>query len=529
MNEKKNYPLDIDSIIEYGIKDWSMNFFWPLSKLQTIEMELKIKEVLNKEIRENQNNIIKNLLLINYKIYLTYLKFLSTLYLFNKLKENKLIPLYTSNSTYNKSIFEHDVPSKYNVIFPTISPPNLLKDSIRSMKVLLSSNNISTAFNLFKKPVYILNQSFGSLTLEFLKKEYNSRILSYDIKDFYWNGSLAHITKDEEKIIELGCHNLIRKIEGVAKHFKVELNEKQSTFLEELTHKLFFDSYIIFKNVSKSISKQKDLNLFIGGNNNVYSRSISLAILLNGDNVASFHHGHPLVHETDFVSTIDLPLVTHFFHYKKTSSEVLKKNLQNHPTPNFNIPEFEGAETKYFYDIWKKESSKPYNKEVKKIVIMGDAFPREPVIYSYYLSSFQILFYEYNLINLLNKEGFEVLYQKHPDGYLKNRKITFYQNIEISYDTFEKNLDRADALIFFHTRSSTFGPALCTNKRIILVDTGLEFVHPEMHELLSKRIEIVRGYYDECNRFTVDKDELLNALNKKVEEPNLEFVQKFLI
>lgn len=523
------YPLDLDSIIEYGIDRWHNDYYWPLSNLETIDLEIKIKNVLNIVITEYPNDIIKNLTLINYKMYLVFLKFLSTLYLFNRLKEKNYSLIYSSCSTYNKEIYENEIPKDYNVSFPNISAPNFLKDNLKTIKFFLSLNNYSTAVKFFKKPVYVLNQSFGSLTLEFLKKEYNTRILPKDIKEFYWNGSLAFITNDEKRIIETGSSYLIKELEDVAKHFGIVFSNKQNKFLFDFTLRLFENSYIIFKNVFKSVSKQKNIELFIGGNNNIYSRSLSLSILLTGGKVAAFHHGHPLVHETDFVSTIDLPLVTHFYHYKSTTANLLKKNLTNYPTPNLNIPQIEGCDTKYYYHIWQKEFNKSQNKEIKKIMIMGDSFPREPVIYSYYLSSSQILFYEYNLINILKAEGFNVIYQKHPDGYLKNRKITFYNDIEISYDTFEKNLDRADVIIFFQTRSSTFGPALCTNKRIILVDTGLEFIHPEMYNPLSQRIEIVKGYYDERNRFTVNKEELLNALNKKVELPSIEFIQKFLI
>ncbi|HEC65179.1 MAG TPA: hypothetical protein ENI23_07795 [bacterium] len=137
---------------------------------------------------------------------------------------------------------------------------------------------------------------------------------------------------------------------------------------------------------------------------------------------------------------------------------------------------------------------------------------------------------ELRIVNILKKAGYKVIYKNHPDGNLSDSIIDFFgSNVQTVSERLEEVMSHADAFLFYHSRSTTFGQALCTNKPIIYINGGWEDWLPEIYELIVKRCCIVSAHFDERNRLIINEEELLDALARKPVEPNFEFANSYIL
>jgi hypothetical protein len=102
-------------------------------------------------------------------------------------------------------------------------------------------------------------------------------------------------------------------------------------------------------------------------------------------------------------------------------------------------------------------------------------------------------------------------------------------NVQTVSERLEKVMNYADAFLFYHSRTTTFGHALCTNKPIIYINGGWEVWLPEIYELIVKRCFIVSAHFDERNRLIINEKELICALGRKPSEPDTEFIERYML
>jgi len=100
----------------------------------------------------------------------------------------------------------------------------------------------------------------------------------------------------------------------------------------------------------------------------------------------------------------------------------------------------------------------------------------------------------------------------HPEGILKGQRHPLAHIAPVSPQSFEKHIEATDVFVFEYIQSTAFYEALCTDRRIVLIDMGLPIMIGDAREMLERRCQIVRAYYDECNRPHVDRLELAEAI-----------------
>ena len=136
--------------------------------------------------------------------------------------------------------------------------------------------------------------------------------------------------------------------------------------------------------------------------------------------------------------------------------------------------------------------------------------------------------FELKLMRILLDAEFDVLYKRHPGGVLKGKKIDFFpKQVQVIDSPFEEVLHDADLFIFSHSRTSTFGPALCTNKPIIILDGNWECFNPEVRKDLEKRCVFARTEFVD-NRINIDEAELLHAIGESKKRVTTEFYELYL-
>ena len=138
---------------------------------------------------------------------------------------------------------------------------------------------------------------------------------------------------------------------------------------------------------------------------------------------------------------------------------------------------------------------------------------------------------ELRLIDFLKKAGYDTLYKVHPNRIAETRGI-FEDKVKVLKGYMQQHLDKTDAFLFPTLATTAFSIALCTNKTIITLDLSYKSQRykpfPEAVELMKKRCRIVNTEFDERKRIIFDKNGLLDALSRKPEPPNTEFIEKYM-
>ena len=90
-------------------------------------------------------------------------------------------------------------------------------------------------------------------------------------------------------------------------------------------------------------------------------------------------------------------------------------------------------------------------------------------------------------------------------------------------------MDEADIFVFDYTRSTSTWKALCTDRRVVLIDLGLYIYTDYVKPYIKQRCRIVAAEFDDRGRVQVIPEELEEAILGKGPKPDPTwFRQQFL-
>ena len=518
-------PLDIESILSYGVGRWQREFVWPVSWLDFLELEKKTRGVLNRHLSTARNEALRNLILIDYKIFIEYANFLHTLLV---LKKAGAPPLISQASGYLKGMIDNEVPGEKIIAIPKIKKIFFLKYWLRYV-VLFLKNNKFRLYNPAMPNVYLLDESHSRYTIEHLQRKYLGNIFTVSFSRLYQASEKYKVSQEEYFEIDVLVKSIVAEVLALAVRYDVALSLKQYEYLVSFSRNLFVSTYELFKSVEKQIAKKNIKHLFIGSNNSLISRIISVAVRQEGGKVYGFTHGEPLIYDWDKISWLELTLNDEYFEYTRRLASTLQRTTNLFPPPNGNRVEIKNLATDFFKKIYRNSKTASTPIQIKKVMFVANEYVREG--YLSQVSSFPNpiqLDFELKLMRILLNAEFEVLYKRHPGGALKGKTIDFFpKQVQVIDSPFEEVLHDADLFIFSHSRTSTFGPALCTNKPIIILDGGWESFHPEVRKDLEKRCVFVKAEFVD-NRINIDEAELLRAIGDSKERVTTEFYELYL-
>jgi hypothetical protein len=503
----KNYtPIDIESILGYGIDRWYEEFDWPISWQEFLDIENKCKKVLNDHIEKYPD--FADLILINYKVFIEYSNLIYALYVLKNIKNE---PLISKGNPYFYNLFHNGLPDKPIINFPNLDKEHsILKKYIRFLKLFLKDNKFHFP-KFFSPKKYIFKESRSGNTLKYLQRNYLGSIYSLSFFDIYEKGLDVEMDGNQKNKLLLLVSSIANGINDVAKDYRLKLTDMQRSFLKKTTRELFTKSYMALVNIQAGL-KNKKYELFIGANNCHFSRIVSVAIRNAGGHIHGFTHGEPIVYDWDKISWMELSLNDYFYEYNEyvanRQREVNRNNLQfrnqSCQIKSINLPQYEN-----FFSL--KTHS---NKRLKKIMLIGNFFLDYG--YSEVGAPFSViqLYIEQTLIRELQSIDCDVIYKIHPENIIMQEHAkSFFVDTEISAKRFEDVSDIPDAFLFYYTRTTVFGQALATEKPIIVVDAGWESIENDLDVLLKKRCQFVSSNFNNKNALEIDKDELVKALS----------------
>jgi L-amino acid N-acyltransferase YncA len=136
--------------------------------------------------------------------------------------------------------------------------------------------------------------------------------------------------------------------------------------------------------------------------------------------------------------------------------------------------------------------------------------------------------FQERLIRTLQRLPIDLICKPHPEGFFKGGRTPIDKLATTSYRPFEEHLNDADIFLFDAPTSTTFMEAMCTYKRVVLLDRGHYPFSPIIAPQIESRCSIISLEYDERGRMLVDDRELENALCSNSASPDPTYFRRLV-
>ncbi len=531
----KYKPIDIFTLLDY--ENWFDDFDWPENNNEIF----KVRKIIEKNIFElymnEKSELCKNLTSIFCNILIIeYLSLYRTLLIIERIKSSGKVPDAKKQRSLwmlSKGLLEGGRPRQ-----SVFCPSGFKKDYEQSIKIFLYSLSESFALAMESKSMEYINWKnsislFSTCQLAAANKKTEKAFYKYEM---HWKW----FPYDIEKRVSVSDNLLIDCVQLLAKSIIEIFGDNGLTLSQFLKDYIFELTYNYYKQTAKFYiwNRGKEnipKNLWMGTGSNYYNRLLAKLVRDKNGIVTCFEHGEPKsIYKDTFLGYGELGLCNRYMTYTKQSAELYKDSwadtikLQNQ-MPKIITPY--GCGKPYLQIVFKRYGkNKTISYKGKKVVYIANAFRNDLVSY-YVLKPTDVVCLEWQryLSKVLSESGYEIAFKMHPEGILVNRSFAAFEDMNYLDGKFEDILDRDNILIFDHTGSTALTIAVCTNKPIVLIDDGLLSLHVEARKHLATRCAIVDGYFDDKNRFRVEKDKLQEALVNASKSKNYDFSYRYLI
>jgi len=261
---------------------------------------------------------------------------------------------------------------------------------------------------------------------------------------------------------------------------------------------------------------------------NPLHRVVALALKSKGTRIVGFHHGNDMTNAWERISAyIETAHCDEFVCPTAAAARFHRQEYEMSGISRFNPVEFVSVETPYYRRLFLNCQKLPFPERIQSVMIMG--YPMSPYRYldstaDFFLFQVDI---ELRVMKLLREKGFRVIYKMHPETQQEAKGLFQGLSDLILTEPFEEVHQKADAYFFGCITSTTFGFALCTNRPILVLDIKGKNWNEEAYKYLSRRCEMVPGYFDEQDRIQFEESELLVKLQKPT-FPDFSYVERFM-
>ena len=489
-------------IREHGIHVLDNGYFWPVSENDFHDFSKYIfKEYQDLLLSSNDDKLISIGL-----VETSFINLLVQIFHCNYVKNYAKINNYElTTPDFKEYLYPNwkEIGEQYkNDTFPYSRSVRIIRSLVKYFVFNRKKNCILNIFSRKGKCISIGSSS--KLKEKFVYKN-NLCCSYYDFPDLFCNdlksdNNIKLVDKFETEVID----KLFDKVIATNSNFSLnfDFNEAKSSWISRFKDAAgLYDSVKVPKNCKMSVITESA---------KPYHKIIISSMQNQGVNVYCFHHGHDFAIKAQNIA--HQRTVSHCKNFIVPSGDIADQYLNIYS----KLPLEKRTNTKYIsLDIESYDNhinnSKEQNNSIKSVMIMG--YPHNSTRYTDEKGLFSIfkIDLEYRLIRFLKDKGYRVIYKAHPDR-LKEVSGVFNDFVdEIVSEPFEDSWKKADAFIFTHTGTTTFGYSLSLGKRVVLIN--LEkclFTVDEKH--MENLFKVVPAKMDTDNRIQFNKKILLSAL-----------------
>lgn len=528
---KPAIPIDLEALAHYEIERWHEEFSWPVPYDEYLRVEQRVKAML--EQSSTGSKVAREAIILNCKLYLLYSNAVTALKIILQFDQQNL-QLHAKNAPFIGGLLNGGTPSRRTLALPSElarhnAGLNWAQKRLRSAKSNFRENGrlgAATQAWLGLTPTHALRCSMNSLGRVYLAKNHRAAITFGTLGDWYNESTLTFRAAAPKDLHDL-AKDLVTGLEKIAEAEGVSVPGVLHQYLLDTTLELFTETWLCTQSLKKKLVRKQVERLYVGSCGNIATRMLAHSAKELGVDVHGFLHGEPIVYQWDKYAWLEYPVVNSFHYYSRSAAVQAQSIVDEFPTLGGTSVRIAQADTPYF----ERPAEAPFRcGPIQSVMIVPNAFtPDDAIGQGISRPEMVQLHLERTIILKLQKLGLKVIYKQHPDGKMRNAEKLFPSGVEFNYSPFEQVLNSADALLFYHSRTTTIGPALLSNLPIIYLDSGHEPMTEKMSTLFLKRCRRVRFHYDDAMRSEIHDDDFREALRDVCERPNQEFVNEFML
>lgn len=526
---QRAFPLDIWSVKEYGLNEWSERLFWPVTDVEMRALYAEVDGLLVKTANSVSREMSDGICVLFSVLAEYFVAYVNARIVLHRTGKEGLTPAFRSTTRFypelsgnRKGLPKPDwygrlpkQPTAYEKIRA------LIKNFVDAGK--LHGYGPGRFLRRSDKPDYLCFH-YPSPDKQAFAASRGRKIRILHPRHFmpkYVEGAVPIVPEDQKTV-----DGLINRLRELAMRYGVVLDARECGDLNALTLSSLRRVCDSIDQIRPMLRKLDKTSIMLDGLGNLFKRCFSMAARIEGHQVVGFTHGNTVgMGKVGTFSYVEIAVVDEYV-VPTASSARFFSDLQR----KFRLQESRKAEIVSTGDdsyrkMWDRERSKPLPAAVKTVMIVECAITGLADRDIYYFWPFQVDL-TLRVAKSMRGKGIRTILKRHPDRLAESGSLYDAYFDEVIADRFENVYERADALYFPYISSTTFGFSLLTNKPIIFFDTMLETVWEDMHKPLRKRCRVVPSEFDGQGRLAYDEKAFLDALLKKPEKPDDEFVEK---
>jgi len=514
-------PIDIFSIKEYGIEKWHKKFFWPVA-IDEYSSLLNEIEKLFRDIQDTCEPEVKDAFWILYSHFsIGVAQLLHDRLVMQRLRELKpdIIP-----SDFFSKISEEDKKIGYLTSKPLPDIPSLRRriyEYLRSYYKNYKQNGLKT-LGCFSEQRFLVADGVNKEKLEYAAThgKYIYQIPYSSLKPY--NIKVTKTTIATEKSVT----GFIEGVKGIIKEYDIKIKDNQLNDINNIltTEVQYIINYV--RSMRKKLKNSKQKTILVKTVGNLYMRCLCIAGKKEGHHVVGFSHGNYTgIFNGCATTSIFMGVVGSFVTANKNSAKLFSVAAEEYLKPYGIDVKIESLkENKYYKELYNSFHDDKIPATIKSVMIIEDPLTPSFQAWPHYLD------FNIRKAKVINKlKDIKLILKKHPDRLKESEDLYDNYYDEMINTPFEKVYDKADAYIFPHIGTTTFGFAVFSKKPILIFEHMFKYIWEPVHEPLRKRCRVIPSWYDENSRIMFDEDELIKALRKKPIEPDTEYIEKYLL
>jgi len=486
--------IDVQSLVQSNYYKKNKRLQWHIGQLQYDEFAKDLHDWLHDIELSNKERFFFDISSVF--IYTELASYLTHVYDYLYLTERNIEPVYSKkNNVFIDKVWNREVITTSLLIELERArfKANFLKYLYSLIVRVLPKNYIK---------IFVISENTLVRQYLFKMKTMYLRIMpqyffKIDIKSSDLSKSVSNKVKN----------TLVNKIQE--KYFSLNYDHIES--IGFIVDSFVARSYNNMSGYNKILSKCGENSYIVTGTgNSYYNRLFSAIAKKEGLKVVRFNHGGDRCFYDDdfFWRNGELFQTDTYITYGKKWKSRLDKII-------FNIGskvDVEAIGSNYHQDIYNKFFNKKIENN-KKILYIPNSFIGEIRVFPYAKLIDPVLFdWQKYIIEILQENGFDVIYKKHPKGFFHEENmlsdIATYQSSKPMIEA----LEDAD-MVLCDMAGTAFIESLCAGKNIVLINTKQRPFNFEAKKDLQKSVSIVDAYW-ENNMLKIDEKKLVEAFSK---------------
>ena len=243
------------------------------------------------------------------------------------------------------------------------------------------------------------------------------------------------------------------------------------------------------------------------------SRALGLEVIRRDGKVMRFDHGGAsgLIDNLESMAIIEFAVSTDFVTATRSIADALTAMCAPGLPPPLPATRITGhTSDPTFRGIPTSRNGKPGRR--LRVVYAPTVLLGFRQLYPCLLPDVVYLDWQLRLVEQLLQLPVDLICRPHPEGLLGDRHHPLAEITPTRTEPFEALIDEADVFIFDYAPSTTFWEAICTDRRVVLIDVGIARFTRFAQPLIDARCRVVSAVWDAGNRPVLSEGALAEAV-----------------